>query len=282
MPIEQVKDDIYVNVEYDGANVACINTDAGLVLIDTPMLPKDINHWQSFLTGLNPKGVQYIIVTHHHFDHIIGNRTFGGKVIMHEIAKDEMLEKNGTLRESMAPYAPGRTAEEIDFILSEPLILPEITFSDELSLCFGNVNFQLIHIGGHTRGSICVYMEKEKALFAGDNITGGYHPYKGNANFKEWIEALQFLSCLDIDLIISGHGVVCEARELDRYIEYFTRLWFRTEHLIKKGKSKDEIIKKVHEEMFGYFKVDPERLEGAKMMFDLGTARLYNEILSEI
>jgi len=31
--------------------------------------------------------------------------------------------------------------------------------------------------------------------------------------------------------------------------------------------------------MFDYFETEPERLEGAKMMFDFGTKRLYEEIL---
>jgi hypothetical protein len=35
----------------------------------------------------------------------------------------------------------------------------------------------------------------------------------------------------------------------------------------------------VHDEMFGYFEVEPARLEAAASMFDLGTERLHREIL---
>ena len=31
--------------------------------------------------------------------------------------------------------------------------------------------------------------------------------------------------------------------------------------------------------MFGFFDVDAERLEASKMMFDMGTAQLYNEMI---
>lgn len=280
MGIEKVKERVYVNTAYDGANVACIRTDDGLVLVDTPMLPKDIRHWQTFINGLEPSGARYIIATHHHYDHIIGNDAMGGRVIMHETALAEMRKKGGTLREDMAPTAPGRTQEEIDFILTAPLVMPEITFEDMMSLYTGGGVFRLIHVGGHTPGSICIYLEDEKILLTGDNMTAGMHPYKGDADFAEWIEALKWMKSLEIDLIVPGHGEVCEADELDRFLEYFTRLWLMTEKMIRKGKGKDDIIQKVHEKLFGFFDVDPERLDRAKIMFDLGTRRLYEEILS--
>jgi cyclase len=279
MGIDRIKDRVYVNTGYDGGNVACIDTDRGPVLVDTPMLPKDIAHWGEFLSGANPKEAAYIIATHHHFDHIIGNKTFGGRVIMHEAALAEMCKEGGTLREAMAPLAPGRTKEEIDFILSESLAYPEITFEDDMALYVGGVVFRLFYIGGHTPGSICVFLENEKILLAGDNVTAGLHPYKGDGNFKDWIESLKFMKRLDAEVIVPGHGEVCGADELNRFIEYFSRLWFMTEKLIKKGEAKEEIVKKVHERMFGYFDVDPARLEGARVMFDMGTARLYDEII---
>ena len=279
MGIKQIRDHIYVNTEYEGANVACIVTKHGTVLVDTPMLPKDINHWQKFITNLDQKGIEYIIATHHHFDHIVGNHTFGGRVIMHETAKDEMVEKDGTLRESMAAGAPGRTQDEVDFILSQPLVNPQITFEDGMSLDMGDVSFRLFHVGGHSLGSIIVYLENENILFAGDNVTAGLHPYKGHANFKEWIEALKLMKCLDVDLIIPGHGEICEADELDRFVEYFHLLWTLTENCIHRGMTKKEVVTAIHEKMFGFFDVDPERLAASKMVFDLGTAQLYNEII---
>lgn len=282
MGIDRIKNRVYVNTGYDGANVACIDTDKGPVLVDTPMLAKDIAHWGSFLSGLNPKEVPYIIVTHSHFDHIIGNKTFTGPVVMHEAALQQMLKEGGTLREAMAPLAPGRTKEDVDFILSEPLVYPEITFEEDLSLHVGGVVFRLFHIGGHTPGSLCVYLENEKIILPGDNVTAGLHPYKGDGNFRDWIDSLKFMKSLDAEVIIPGHGEICEAGELDRFIEYFTRLWHMTENLIKKGKPKEEIVEKVHERMFGYFEVDPARLEGAKMMFDMGTARLFNELICSL
>ena len=93
MEIQQISDHVYANVDYEGGNVACINTEKGIVLIDTPMLPADVTDWKAFVEGLNPNGILYIIATHHHFDHIIGNHQLGGKVIMQETAMEKMMKK---------------------------------------------------------------------------------------------------------------------------------------------------------------------------------------------
>jgi cyclase len=282
MGIEKIKGRIYANVDYEFANVACINTTQGLVLVDTPTLPRDITHWKEFISGLEPNRIAYNISTHHHFDHIIGNNQLGGTVIMHEEASAEMLKEGGTLRESFIPVYPGLTREEIDFVLTEPLITPEITFSDMLSLHMGDVTLRLLHLGGHSSDSICVYVEEERVLLTGDNVTAGRHPYKGEGNFTEWMKSLRWMKGLEIDFIIPGHGEVCQKSELDHLTEYFSRLWYITEDLIKRGMGRDEVIKEVNRLMFNYYEIEPERLEGAKIMFDLGTVRLYDEILDQI
>ena len=63
MGIEKITERIHANVEWDGSNVACIDTSEGVVLVDTPMLPQHIAQWKEFVLGLNPKGIKYIVVT---------------------------------------------------------------------------------------------------------------------------------------------------------------------------------------------------------------------------
>lgn len=51
-----------------------------------------------------------------------------------------------------------------------------------------------------------------------------------------------------------------------------------TGKLVSEGRSQENVIKTVHEKMFNFFEIDPEMLEGASMMFDLGTTQLYKEV----
>ncbi len=278
MEIEAITENIHANVEWDGSNVACINTTEGLVLVDTPMLPKDITHWKKFVLGLNPKGIRYIVITHAHFDHIIGCKQLGGTVIMHEKGRKSLFEKNATLRESMAGLAPGRTKEKVDFILSEPLVPSEITMGAELTLNLGETTLKLYHVGGHSVDSVIVYAVEDKVLLTGDNITAARHPYKGHASFADWIKALEYMNTLDVKTVIPGHGEICSQDEIQRFIDYMGALWELTSDLVKGGTAREDIVRTVHEKMFDHFETEPERLEAAKMMFDLGTNRLVEEI----
>ena len=282
MGIQEVSAHVYANSEYELANVACIDTGDGLVLVDTPTMPEDISHWKYFIDSMKGTGVAYIIATHHHFDHIMGNNRLGGNVIMQENAFELMKQPGSTLRELLAPNLPGITKEKLDFLASEPLLTPKITFSDRMCLKLGDLTLHLFHVGGHSKGSLCVYVEEDKVLLAGDNISPGQHPFRGHADHLEWIKALRWMKGLDADAIIPGHGPLCGKDELDHFIEYLSRLWCITESLIKKGASRDEVIAETRNRMFDFFEVERERLEEMTKLFDAGTPRLYDEILSRI
>jgi hypothetical protein len=89
------------------------------------------------------------------------------------------------------------------------------------------------------------------------------------------------MQTLDVKTIIPGHGLVCRKDEIDRLLEYFQSLWDMTGKLVAEGRSQEDVIKTVHEKMFNFFEIDPEMLEGASMMFDLGTTQLYWEVSND-
>ena len=282
MDIQEISAHIYVNSEYEMANVACIETGDGLVLVDTPTMPDDIFHWKAFIENMKGAGIEYIVATHHHFDHIMGNNQLGGKVIMQEKAFEAMEQEGRTLIEALAPNLPGITQQKMDFLLNEPILPPKMTFGDRMCLRLGSLNLQLFHIGGHTAGSLCVYVEEHKILLAGDNVNRGQHPFRGQANHLEWIDALKWMKGLEIETIIPGHGELCGKDELDRLIEYLSRLWDIAESLVKKGASLEEVRTETREQLFDFYDIEPERLEEMKLLFDGGAQRLYDEVLTRI
>jgi len=278
MSMEDITEGIYANTDWEGGNVSCINTSEGVVLVDTPMMPSQIDDCSAFVQRLNPKGVKYIINTHIHFDHIIGNNRLGGALIMHEQMRERLHDEDSTLRESFVPNSPGRTREEIDFILNEPLLKSEITVITDLALHLGDTTIKAFHMGGHTPDSMVVYVEESKVLITGDNVTSGTHPYKGDACFSDWIKVFQRLKTLDIDIVIPGHGTICGPETIDTQADYFQRMWDLAWDLCAKDKSEDDVVKSVGEALFGFYEVDPEMVDGARAMFDVGTRRLYKEL----
>ena len=104
--------------------------------------PSEAKPVVDFLKKQNLK-LNYILNTHHHFDHIGGNlelkKIYNAKVVGFVNDKHRI---------------PG-----ID-----------ITLKDNEKWNFGNATVRILHIPGHTLGHICFFFEKEKIAFTGDTL----------------------------------------------------------------------------------------------------------------
>ena len=87
--------------------------------------------------------LNYILNTHHHFDHIGGN-----------IELKEFYNAKVVVYEGDSNRIPGA----------------DIMLSDNENWKFGNSLLKIIHIPGHTLGHICFFFEKEKIVFTGDTL----------------------------------------------------------------------------------------------------------------
>lgn len=142
-------------VMYDETN-QCALIDPGC---NTPAQQKQLS---DFLTenGLEPV---YIFLTHGHFDHLAGlawaKSTFGCPVLMH--AGDELLVKRAT-----------EQAGFFGFTLTPPS-MPDKTIADGDVYEFGSSRVMVLHVPGHSPGSICLYLEADRLLVCGDVLFQG-------------------------------------------------------------------------------------------------------------
>ena len=132
----------------------------------------------SFLENKNLK-LNYILNTHHHFDHVGGNielkKKYNAKIIGFKGDKHRI---------------PG-----ID-----------ITVDDNEKWNFGNSTVKVIHIPGHTLGHICFFFEKEKIAFTGDTLfsLGCGRIFEGE--YKKMLISLNKIKKLPKDtMIYCGH-----------------------------------------------------------------------------
>ena len=96
----------------------------------------------SFLKKENLK-LNYILNTHHHYDHI------GGNIELKKIYNAKVVGFDGDKHR-----IPG-----ID-----------ISLKNNEQWSFGNSTVKILHIPGHTLGHICFFFEKEKIAFTGDTL----------------------------------------------------------------------------------------------------------------
>ena len=277
MSIQKVKERTYVETEFLGANVGCVSTEQGLILIDTPYIPSEIHQWKEYLDKLNDNGIAYVINTHHHFDHCLGNIFYSLDVIAHQLCYEEMSKPDGTRRDLFVSANQDLSDKTKKQIYAIPISLPLVTFNKNMWLHMDDANFKLIHTGGHTESSIIVYFVEDKILFSGDNVVVNRHPYKGQANFRKWIEVLEAIQDMDIDVIVSGHGEICDKAEAGRLLDYFKQMQERVLELRNEGCNRDLVIQRAHD-LINFYPIEEGKEAQHSFWFDEGIGRLYDEI----
>ena len=150
--------------------------------------------------------VEYIVLTHGHFDHTDRIDKFvsafpNAKIVCHEDEIKVLLDPEGnlsTLISSSKSYNyPYVTVADGDVITLK---------SDDPAY---NMDFKIIHSPGHTPGSMCLLCENDKIMFTGDVLfAGGY----GRVDFKygnhrSMLTSLRRLLHLDPNILFyPGHG----------------------------------------------------------------------------
>jgi cyclase len=118
-------------------------------------------------------------------------------------------------------------------------------FSHELVLNMNDFRTELTHVAGHTSATIMVYVPSDRVAFMGDNLTNGEFPFTGDGRFKSWIELLERVEKMDVDVIVPGHGEVCDKQPLRILRAYFEELRHQVTAHRQAGLSKEQALAKI-------------------------------------
>jgi len=177
--------------------ISCLNDNYSYLLCDKGtntvaiIDPSDFSPCNKIIKKKYNK-LDYILNTHHHFDHVGGNKKlkekYKSKVLGFELDKDRI---------------PG-----IDIALKE-----------KQNFKLGNTSFEVIFIPGHTKGHIAFYFKDEKIVFTGDTLfsLGCGRVFEGT--YEQMFNSLNKLKNLPIDTkIYCGHEYT--KKNLEFCLEY--------------------------------------------------------------
>ncbi len=217
-----------------GANAGIIIGKDGVVVVDTLTSAKEAQRFIKDIRSITDKPIKYVVNTHHHLDHSLGNSEFvklGAVVIAQENSRREAQKDADTIIKRAQNY--GFTAEALE---GTTVVLPTLTFTDKMSIELGDRTVELIYPGpSHTNGSSVVLIPDVKVLFAGDALFTNFHPNMRDADVDSWIKTLDKISALDIQKIIPGHGPVSSKQDIADMKQYLLIFDAKTRELSAKS-----------------------------------------------
>jgi cyclase len=244
---KKIKDGIYVyTAQLNDSNVTIIETQEGVVLIDTGQTPKDSHIVMAALKKLTSRPVRFIIHTEPHQDHTIGNFVFSppGIVIAHAGATASMKNADNpeNLEKRMAVSPEMREAYK-----GYRLVTPNIEYRDKMTLNVGERTLELYYLKNvHSEADTAIWLPKERIVFTAASVTvkrfGNHRPF---VSIPDTLSAIKMMKALNPEVVVPGHGTPGTAKILDDMEQYYNLLLERVGAMAKQGKSLDEIKKEL-------------------------------------
>jgi cyclase len=200
-------------------NAAFIDLGGETLVVDTHYLPAAARDLRSAAGN-----VTWVLNTHWHADHVLGNGEFADTTIVSTARTRELIETVGAERFAAQKQAweeelPAEVEEHWPELRSLTHRLPDETFEE--SRDFGGAE-ALTFGGGHTESDSFVLTGG--VLVAGDLVVVGMQPWAGHGDPVAWAGILDRLLELDWETCVPGHGPLCGREALPPLREYLLAL----------------------------------------------------------
>ena len=230
---------------FQSGNSIAIIGDDGVLVFDTGNIPGSTRRQIAEIRKLTDKPVRYVVNSHWHPDHNLGNSEYraafpGVTIIGTSATRAGILERVPTYLGQMRSFAPtdslmrlrlstGRMRDSSrmpdDVRLAWGLItrdyaefMPEVVHTkpsppnlicdDSMTVMLGNRQVKVVSPGrGNTAGDTYIYLPEERVLLTGDLVTVP-GPFPSRSFFADWIRDLDELEALHASVIVPGHGDV--------------------------------------------------------------------------
>ncbi len=236
---EKVTDNIhmlYGATGFTGGNIAVSVGDDGVAVIDNGMASV-LEILRAEIGKITDRPVDYLINTHVHGDHIGNNQAFG--------ADGTALISHRKLRESLVKNGVGNGE---DFVAAPADALPEITFTDEMTLNLNGDALRLIHLSkAHTDGDTVIFFQNSNVIHTGDIMFNGRFPYIDAGNGGSLNGVIAALTAIgeigDANTkIIPGHGPMASKDDVSSTIAMLKDASKLVGDMVAAGKTDEEIL----------------------------------------
>jgi cyclase len=259
--VEKLADGVYAAIRTDppglmvDANCLFIVNDSDVVVVDAPEASAELI---DALRGITGKPVTYLVNTHWHDDHVIGNAVWrkafpGIHFVGHSSMRAYLTGKGADNRRQMIEGAPkfaaqmqaqmdkGRNLQDqpisdeerasyasdirlvghyMEVVPGTETVLPDIDVAEGLTLIRGKRHIEIRHLGrGHTEADLVVWLPEERIVATGDLVVWPVPLVgAGQSHVGDWPKTLDALLALNPAIFVPGHGPVMRTADYPRQV----------------------------------------------------------------
>ena len=191
--------------------------------------------------------VKFLAYSHDHADHSSGGEVFAdtATVVSHQNAKEVIVGEK------------------------RPTAVPQVTFTDQLTIELGGTVMELNYVGrNHSNNSVVMRFPKEKVAFAVDFIPVNAVSFRDfpDAYIDEWIDSLRRVEAMEFDILAPGHGPLGSKADVMAFRGYLEDLRAQVLAAARAGKSLEDTKKSVdlskYKDWGGYEQMGQLNIEG--------------------
>lgn len=195
------------------SNSGFVVTKTGVLVVDTGSSEEIGNALKQTIRQVTDKPVKWIVNSHAHGDHWLGNIAFkdSNPVIYATSTVNDLTKSEGaTWVDNFKRLSEGATGDT-------PLLLPNKIIDERAELLLDETKIVLFPSGdSHSPGDLITWLPEQRILISGDVVYSDRMPTTSASNLSQWISMLDELQQLDPVAVIPGHGDVTDVEGLQR------------------------------------------------------------------
>ena len=258
--MQAIAKDIYIEDQYPGVTLGAIPLTHGLIQVDSPPFSEDGRSWRAALLNLGGGPERLLINLDAHPDRTLGDRAMDCTVAAHEKTAQIFRTRPTTFKAQ--GEETGADWESIPGLGNIRWVPPELTFSNQMTIHWGDFPILIEHHPGPSAGACWVVIPDARVVFVGDTVVANQPPFFAGADIPAWLETLKLLltpAYRDWSLV-SGRGGVVNVEAVRAQRDYIEGVQHKLEKLAHK-KSAPEALESLIAPLLGSFKV-PASLQG--------------------
>ena len=222
------------------SNSCFVNMGTSYLVIDSGPTFQFAEQAYAQMQKINNLPISYIIDTHIHDDHWLGNsyyKTLHVKMIGSTAFKELPILERTRMQRRISKEAYKKTTQ----------IFPTILVDKEKILIIDGkrVDIKSVNHKAHTNSDLYVYIPSKQVVFAGDLVFNERLPSLRDGDITGWLKILKKIKSMNVKYIIGGHGDVVSNDAVDFTYGYLKELRDDVKKMLDDGEDIADVVNAV-------------------------------------